>query len=67
MEIKLWNIPPSEYTTLKEAFECGNYLFLIVKWNEYKVTDAPLCSGCPNTIETIEHYYPKYFQIIENQ
>jgi len=67
MEVRIWKIPFEDYDILKRAFELGNYLFLVEKWNEYNVTESQLCSGCPNTIDTIERYYQEYFKVFENQ
>jgi hypothetical protein len=67
MEVKLWNIPFSEYSTIKEAFECDNFLFLIFKWNQYRVTDEQICSSCPSSIDLVQKYVPKYLQAFENE
>lgn len=59
----LHNLPKDNYFEFKEAFEQGNWLFLIAIWNQYHVTDSKLCAGCPSSIDIVEKGFEKWLRI----
>ena len=63
----LWRLPKERYNDFKTAYDVGNWLWLISIWNEYKVTDVPICAGCPSSIDTVSEGFEKWFGVVEKE
>lgn len=60
--VKLHKIPHCEHSDIKQAFDNGEWFWLIKKWNEHTVTSTKLCATCPDSIKVIKHYLPDLWQ-----
>lgn len=58
MQIKLHHIPVDQVGDLRDAFEAGNLMYCIQRWNECAVTSDRLCF-CPSGVETLKLNLPK--------
>ena len=56
--VKLHKIPQAEHAEIKQAFDQGEWFWLIKKWNEHTVTSTKLCATCPDSIKVVKHYLP---------
>lgn len=63
----LWNLPNHRYEEFKNAYNIGNWLWLISIWNEYNVTTTKLCAGCPDSIDTVKKGFEQWFEVLEKQ
>ena len=57
--VHLYRIPLVERAEIKEAFDQGEWFWLIKKWNEHAVTTTKLCATCPDSIKVVKHYLPE--------
>ena len=55
-------IHPDLIGKLKEAYENGEWLWLISVWNNHKVTNTRICSSCPDSIEIVKEFLPDLWQ-----
>lgn len=56
--VHLYRIPESEHSAIKQAFDGGEWFWLIKKWNDHQVTTTKLCPACPDSINVVKHYLP---------
>lgn len=61
----LWKLPKDRLTEFEAAYDIGNWLWLISIWNQYLVTDKPLCAGCPDSMETVEKGFAEWFEVVK--
>lgn len=62
MNVNLWKLPKSGHDEIKEAYENGEWFWLIKQWNDFQVTADKLCSTCPKSIKIIKEHIPKLWK-----
>lgn len=60
--VHIYKIPDFVRDEMKQAFENGEWFWLIRKWNEYQVTTQKICATCPDSIKIVQAYLPELWE-----
>ena len=61
-DVHVYRIPQAERQEIREAWENNEFLWLVKKWNDHKVTNTRLCSTCPESIRVVQAFTPLLWQ-----
>lgn len=61
-KVRTWLAPDSELEAWEEAYEAGQWLWLIKQWNDYQITAHRLCPSCPDSVEVVRKFMPLLWQ-----
>jgi hypothetical protein len=61
-KVRAWLAPADELQAWKEAYEAGQWFWLIKQWNDYHITAHRLCPACPDSVDVVRTFAPLLWQ-----
>lgn len=61
-DVHVYRIASHIRLEVRQAYDNGQWLWLVKIWNEYQVTNKKLCSACPDSMKIVRAFTPILWQ-----
>lgn len=61
-DVHVYRIASEVRAEVRQAYDNGEWLWLIKVWNSHEVTSKRLCSTCPDSIKIVKAFTPMLWQ-----